>query len=121
MYTHKISKNFLLSRLIPAMAVLAFSTLLMPSSMAAESTKIRLAQNLSPISGITIIAKEKKFFEKAGLDVEVFNFTSGKQALEVTLGGGADITTTAESPVTAAAMAKQPIAFLARMEYSDDK
>jgi ABC-type nitrate/sulfonate/bicarbonate transport system substrate-binding protein len=114
-------KQFLLSRLIPAMAIFLCTTFLMPSSKAAELTKIRLAQNLSPISGITIIAKEKKFFEQAGLDVAVFNFTSGKQALEVTLGGGADITTTAEAPVTAAAMAKQPIAFVARMEYSDDK
>jgi len=85
---------------------------------AAELEKMRLAQNLSPISGVVIVAKNKQFFEKAGLDVSVVNFTSGKQALEATLGGAADIATTAEAPVTAAAMAGQPIAFLARMEYS---
>lgn len=88
---------------------------------AAELTKVRMAQNLSPISGVVIVAKQKKFFEKYGLDVTVFNFTSGKQALDATIGGGADIATTAEAPVTAAAMAKQKIAFLARMEYSDLK
>lgn len=88
---------------------------------AAELTKIRMAQNLSPISGVVIVAKQKKFFEKHGLDVVVFNFTSGKQALDAMIGGGADIATTAEAPVTAAAMAKQKIAFLARMEYSDLK
>ncbi len=82
---------------------------------------MKLAQNLSPISGVVIVAKQKGFFEKAGLDVTVINFTSGKQALEATIGGGADIATTAEAPVTAAAMANQPIAFLARMEYSDLK
>ena len=37
------------------------------------------------------------------------------------IGGGADIATTAEAPVTAAAMAQQPIAFVAGMEYSDLK
>ncbi|MBB3211856.1 NitT/TauT family transport system substrate-binding protein [Herbaspirillum sp. Sphag1AN] len=83
--------------------------------------KIRLAQNLAPISGLVIIAKQKNLFEKYGLDVTVSNFTSGRQALETVLGGGADIATTAEAPITAAALARQKIALLARMEYSDDK
>lgn len=82
---------------------------------------VRLAQNLSPISGVTIVAKEMKLFEKYGLDVVVSNFTSGRLALEATIGGGADIATTAEAPVTAASMAMQKIAFLTRMEYSDLK
>lgn len=81
----------------------------------------RLAQNLSPISGMAIVAKEKGFFDKHGLDITVSNFTSGKQCLNAVLGGAADIATTAEAPTTAAAMAKQPIAFLARMEMSDLK
>lgn len=83
--------------------------------------KLRLAQNLAPISGMTIIAKERGLFEKNGLDVEVINTTSGRQALEAVLGGGADIATTAEAPTTAAAYAGQKIAFLARTEYSDLK
>jgi NitT/TauT family transport system substrate-binding protein len=88
---------------------------------AVEPKTVRLAQNLSPISGVAIVAKEQGFFDKYGLNVEVSNFTSGKQCLETVIGGGADIATTAEAPTTAAAMAKQPIAFLARMEYSDLK
>lgn len=87
----------------------------------AEMLKAHLAQNLSPISGITIVAQSKGYFKKHGLKISVSNFTSGKQCLNTVIGGGADIATTAESPVTAAAMAKQPIAFLARMEYSDDE
>lgn len=87
----------------------------------AELMKARLAQNLGPISGIVIVAKERGFFEKRGLDIATSNFTSGKQCLDTVVGGGADIATTAEAPVTAAAMAGQPIAFLARMEYSDLK
>lgn len=87
----------------------------------AEMLKARLAQNLSPISGVTIVAQSKGYFKKHGLEISVSNFTSGKQCLNTVVGGGADIATTAESPTTAAAMAKQPIAFLARMEYSDDE
>ncbi|MBE9138646.1 NrtA/SsuA/CpmA family ABC transporter substrate-binding protein [Nodosilinea sp. LEGE 07088] len=91
------------------------------SPTAVEPKTVRLAQNLSPISGVAIVAKQQGFFDEYGLNVEVSNFTSGKQCLETVVGGGADIATTAEAPTTAAAMAKQPIAFLARMEYSDLK
>jgi ABC-type nitrate/sulfonate/bicarbonate transport system substrate-binding protein len=80
--------------------------------------KVRLAQNQSPISGVSIIADRKGFFAKNGLEVEVFNFTTGKQCLDTVMGGGADIATTAEAPTTAAAMSGQKIAFLARTEYS---
>ena len=54
-------------------------------------TKLRLAQNLSPISGVTIVAKEKGFFDQQGLEVEILTFTSGKKCLETVLGGAADI------------------------------
>lgn len=91
------------------------------SAAPTEKIPVRLAQNLSPISGVAIVAKEKGFFDEQGLAVEVSNFTSGKQCLETVIGGAADIATTAEAPTTAATMAQQPIAFLARMEYSDLK
>lgn len=101
-------------------AALAF-LLALSATHAIAADKIRLAQNLAPISGLAIIAKQQNLFEKYGLDVAVSNFTSGRQALETVLGGGADIATTAEAPITAAALARQKIALLARMEYSDDK
>lgn len=106
-----------------AMALLAAAGVFAASQSAgaSELIKARLAQNLGPISGLTIIAKAKGMFEKHGLDISVANFTSGKQCLDTVMGGGADIATTAEAPVTAAAMAKQPIAFVAGMEYSDLK
>lgn len=88
---------------------------------AEELLKARLAQNLGPISGLAIVAKSKGIFEKHGLEITVSNFTSGKQCLDTVIGGGADIATTAEAPVTASAMANQPIAFVAGMEYSDLK
>ena len=104
-----------------AYAVLWGAILIPGAAWAEELLKARLAQNLAPISGLAIIAKAKGLFEKQGLDISVSNFTSGKQCLDTVLGGGADIATTAEAPVTAAAMAKQPIAFVAGMEYSDLK
>jgi ABC-type nitrate/sulfonate/bicarbonate transport system substrate-binding protein len=88
---------------------------------AAEVLKARLAQNLGPISGLAIVAQAKGMFEKQGLEISVSNFTSGKQCLDTVIGGGANIATTAEAPVTASAMANQPIAFVAGMEYSDLK
>jgi ABC-type nitrate/sulfonate/bicarbonate transport system substrate-binding protein len=91
------------------------------SAFAAELLKARLAQNLAPISALAIVAKSRGIFEKHGLDITVSNFTSGKQCLDTVIGGGADIATTAEAPVTASAMANQPIAFVAGMEYSDLK
>lgn len=90
-------------------------------SAAAWAEDIRLAQNASPISGVTMVAKAKGYFEDQGLDVEVLGFTSGRAALEAVIGGGAHIATTAEAPTTAAAMSGTPIAFLARTQYSDLK
>jgi NitT/TauT family transport system substrate-binding protein len=104
-------------RIVAGLATLLLS--LHPAS--AELLKARLAQNLSPISGITIVAKSEGIFEKHGLDISVSNFTTGKQCLDTVVGGGADIATTAEAPVTAAAMSGEPIAFVAGMEYSDLK
>jgi len=89
------------------------------ASFAAE--KVRLAINLSPISALPLIAQQKGYFTQQGLDVTIQNFTSGRQALETVLGGGAEIATAAESPVTAATFANQKVALLARMEYSELK
>lgn len=85
---------------------------------ASAAEKLKLAQNQSPISGVSIVADRKGFFARNGLEVEVINFTTGKQCLDTVMGGAADIATTAEAPTTAAAMSGQKIAFLARTEYS---
>jgi len=90
-------------------------------TLAHSAETVRLAQNLAPISGLVIIAQEQHFFAKNGLDVQISNFSNGRQALETVLSNGADVATTAEAPITAAALANQKIALLARMEYSDDK
>jgi NitT/TauT family transport system substrate-binding protein len=45
-----------------AAALLAFSAV--DGDARAEVLKARLAQNLSPISGVAIVAKQKGFFDK---------------------------------------------------------
>jgi ABC-type nitrate/sulfonate/bicarbonate transport system substrate-binding protein len=103
---------------LPTMLMAAAIAALVSAAPSQAVEKVRLAQNQSPISGVSIIADRKGFFAKNGLEVEVFNFTTGKQCLDTVMGGGADIATTAEAPTTAAAMSGQKIAFLARTEYS---
>ena len=102
--------------------LLSVLVLVLPTAVWAQApSTLRLAQNLSPISGVAIVAKQRGFFDKNGLNVVVSNFTTGRQALETVMAGGADISTVAEAPVTAGAMAKQPLAFLARINFSDVK
>jgi ABC-type nitrate/sulfonate/bicarbonate transport system substrate-binding protein len=98
--------------------MLAGLTALADIATAQAGEKVRLAQNQGPISGVSIVADQKGLFAKNGLDIEVSNFTTGKQCLDTVMGGAADIATTAEAPTTAAAMSGQKIAFLARTEYS---
>jgi ABC-type nitrate/sulfonate/bicarbonate transport system substrate-binding protein len=105
---------------IAAVVVLLATAIRAPAARAAETMHAHLAQNLSPISGVVLVAEKEGFFTQHGLDISVSNFTSGKQCLDTVMGGAADIATTAETPFTAAMLADQPVAFLARMEYSDD-
>jgi ABC-type nitrate/sulfonate/bicarbonate transport system substrate-binding protein len=102
-------------------ALAALGLLFAASALAQQPATVRLAQNLSPISGVAIVAKQRGFFDKHGLDVAVSNFTTGRQALEAVMAGGADISTVAEAPITAGAMAKQRMALLARINFSDVK
>src|SRR5260370_22687833 len=101
-----------------ALLILAGASALASTIAAQAGERAHLAQNQSPISGVSIVALRNCFFAKNGLEVEVSNFTTGKQCLDTVMGGAADIATTAEAPTTAAAMAGQKIAFLARTEYS---
>jgi len=104
----------------PLSGVLAVLLAALPLS-ARAADELRLAQNLSPIFGVALVAEEKGFLAKHGLTVTLNNFTSGRAALQSVLGGGADIATVAEAPITAAAFNAQPVALLARINVSDVK
>jgi aliphatic sulfonates family ABC transporter substrate-binding protein len=85
-----------------------------------SADRIVLFQNLSPISGVTIVAKAKGFFDAHNLDVEVRNVTSGKLALDALIGGSAELATVAETPIMRAGLAGQEVAMVATMEASDN-
>jgi len=104
----------------PLPRILAIVLAALPLS-AQAADELRLAQNLSPISGVALVAEEKGFLAKHGLAVSVSNFTSGRAALQSVLGGGAEIATVAEAPITAAAFNAQPVVVLARINVSDVK
>ena len=87
---------------------------------ARAADKVTLFQNLSPISGVTIVAHAKGFFREHGLDVDVRNVTAGKLALDAVLGDSAQFATVAETPIMRAALANQPVSIIATMEASDN-
>ncbi len=49
---------------------------------------------------LVMVAEDEGFFDKAGVDVEIKEFTAGKFALQAFLGGSLDIAVSGEVPVT---------------------
>lgn len=54
----------------------------------------------SPAMTLVMVAEDKGFFDTAGVDVEIREFTAGKFALQAFLGGSLDIAVSGEVPVT---------------------
>jgi ABC-type nitrate/sulfonate/bicarbonate transport system substrate-binding protein len=104
------------------MKILLFSCCLfiLFDSCTSGNQKIILAENVSPLSSLSIVAHEKGFFQREGLDVQVSKFTSGKLALDAVLGDQADIATVAETPLVFAALKDQPFHVLGTIFYSDN-
>lgn len=85
-----------------------------------QLTKVVLAQNPVPHSALAIIAKKKGFFEEEGLDVEVKEFTTGKLCFDAMLGGGAEFSTVAETPLMYAGFSDQPVCIVATIMTSPE-
>ena len=60
---------------------------------------ITLGMQTSPASALVMVAKDKGFFERAGVSVELKEFTAGKFALQAFLGGSLDAVVSGEVPV----------------------
>lgn len=54
---------------------------------------------VSPAMALVMVAEEKGFFDSAGVNVELKEFTAGKFALQAFLGGSLDIAVSGEVPV----------------------
>lgn len=55
---------------------------------------------VSPAMALVMVAKDKGFFDKAGVNVQIKEFTAGKFALQAFLGGSLDVAISGEVPVT---------------------
>jgi ABC-type nitrate/sulfonate/bicarbonate transport system substrate-binding protein len=103
------------SRFFSASFGLLASVLLFPSGPAGAAEKVSLAYTQTLYSAQVIIAREKGYFAKHGIDLDPKLFTAGRLTLDAVMAGAADICTTAETPMTAAVMAQRPIAIIARL------
>jgi NitT/TauT family transport system substrate-binding protein len=72
-----------------------------PSAAAAQAPlpKLTVGIQVSPAMTLLMVAKDQGFFEKAGVDVELKEFTAGKFALQAFLGGSLDVAVSGEVPV----------------------
>ena len=65
-----------------------------------ELQHVTVGIQTSPAMALVMVAKDKGFFEKQGLNVELKEFTAGKFALEAFLGGSLDFSISGDVPVT---------------------
>jgi ABC-type nitrate/sulfonate/bicarbonate transport system substrate-binding protein len=66
--------------------------------------KLSVGFQVSPAMALVMVAKDMGYFDKAGIDVELREFTAGKFALQAFLGGSLDIAVSGEVPVTLATL-----------------
>ncbi len=69
-----------------------------------ELQHVTVGIQTSPAMALVMVAKDKGFFEKQGLNVELREFTAGKFALEAFLGGSLDFSISGDVPVTLSTM-----------------
>jgi NitT/TauT family transport system substrate-binding protein len=81
----------------------------------AHAETIKLAYSKTLYAADVIVALERGLFTKHSVDVEPQIFASGKLTLDAVMAGAADLSTTAETPITAAVMAGRPIVVLGRL------
>ncbi len=62
--------------------------------------KLTVGIQVSPAMGLVMVAESAGYFDEAGVDVEIKEFTAGKFALQAFLGGSLDIAVSGEVPVT---------------------
>ncbi len=71
-----------------------------------DRVSVVFGEGTSPWSGLSIIAHELGFFEKAGVEVDLKPFTSAKLAHESLVGGGLDMATSVDVPMVVSTFVK---------------
>ena len=85
-----------------------------------QQEKITVGINPFPLSALVFIADEKGYFANEGLNIEFVNFQTGKLALDSLLGGSTDIATTADIPITLAALSDQEFSVVSTIAWGND-
>lgn len=86
-----------------------------------QTETIRLGIAMQPISALSLIAIEKDYFSAQGLDVKVTEYPSGKRALiEGLFTGKEDFASTADMPVTMAALQQRDLKVIASTFQADN-
>ena len=106
--------EFLKYRAFPLLIPLGIVSML-GSTVVNALEKVTLAYGHNLYSAEVIVAREKGFFEKNGVELDSKLFASGRLTLDAVMAGAADMCTTAETPITAAVMSQRPIALVARI------
>ena len=100
--------------------IIALSLIGLFVSTQPSQDKIILGINPFPLSALVFIADEKGYFAQEGLNVEFVNFQTGKLALDSLLGGGTNIATTADIPITLAALSDQEFSVVSTIAWGND-
>ncbi len=86
----------------------------------ATPTKITLATHKIPLAAPFIIAKEKGFFQKNGLDVEVVYFTTGLETLHALTENKADFASSGVTPYVQLSFQRDDVKIINQVTLSND-
>lgn len=107
---------------ISAVLILTVGACFLASCKRSESPeikeKIRLGASKSFLSVPVYIAKEKGYFAKEGLDIEVKEYGSGKAATQALFAGEVDISTVADMPVVFNGFKRDDFCIFAKFTHS---
>ncbi|MBI4740515.1 MAG: NrtA/SsuA/CpmA family ABC transporter substrate-binding protein [Betaproteobacteria bacterium] len=81
---------------LAAIAALTVSVGLLVFPGTGKTDRLRLAAYDGDVGALEWIAKEKGFFDKAGLDVDITGYASGRETMEAITAGRADVATASE-------------------------
>jgi len=82
---------------------------------------VRLGAYAGDVGALEWIAKDRGFYDKVGLDVEVIGFASGKEAAEALKAGQVDVATASEFVVATRSFAEPDLRILGSISYYRNK
>lgn len=106
-----------MSKRVLFLIIAALFFCLSAAPVASETVRI----GISPEGELALIAHERGFFKKAGLDVVLKEYPSGKRALEGMFAGEVDIATSAETPFVFKSLERSDFSLIASIGSAEDE